>query len=212
MSDPLSLVISGLALSVSSLTAWLTLFRRGTITMTQPTVIFFGPDGRSNDEPPPKIYLRTLLFSTSRRGRVVENMYVSLSHGEARQNFNIWVYGEERLARGSGLFVGPAGVVANHHFLLPKDASRFHFREGQYKLRVYVRLLGNRADKLLFSQVLNVSREQASALNERGDGLYFDWGPDSSRYFPHIEHRAASPLPGELAAILGLDGAESPNQ
>jgi len=41
MADSLSLVISGLALGVSSLTAWLTLFRRGTIKMTQPTVIFF---------------------------------------------------------------------------------------------------------------------------------------------------------------------------
>ena len=195
MVDPLSLVISGLALGVSSLTAWLTLFRRGTITMTQPTVIFFGPDGRSYDEPPPKIYLRTLLFSTSRRGRIIENMYVSLSYGETRQNFNIWVYGEERLARGSGLFVGPAGDVANHHFLLPKDASQFNFQEGQYKLNVYVHLLGDRADKLLFSQLLEVSREQASALNEQGSGLYFDWGPDSSRYFAHIEHHRASPSP-----------------
>lgn len=212
MADPLSVVISVLALGVSSLTAWLTLFRRGTIMMTQPTTIFFGPDGRSSDDPPPKIYLRALLFSTSHRGRVVENMYASISHGESRQNFNIWVYGEERLARGSGLFIGPAGVVANHHFLLPKNASAFHFREGQYKLNVYVHLLGDRADKLLLSQVLEVSWQQASALNEGGKGLYFDWGPDSSRYFPHIEHLTAFPLPRELGAILGVDEPESPGQ
>lgn len=212
MVDPLSFIISGLALGVSSLTAWLTLFRIGTITMTQPTMIFFGPDGRGHEEPPSKVYLRTLLFSTSRRGRVVENMYVSLSHGEARQNFNVWVYGEERLARGSGLFVGPTGVVTNHHFLLPKDAGSFDFREGKYKLNVHVRLLGDRADKLLFSQVLEVSREHASALNERGNGLYFDWGPDSSRYFPHIEHAPQARLPPELATILGLGGPESHSQ
>lgn len=211
MADPLSLVIAGLALGVSSVTAWLTLFRRGTITMTQPTVFFFGPDGRSQSEPAPKIYLRTLLYSTSRRGRVVENMYVSLSHGEARQNFNIWVYGEERLTRGSGLFVGPEGVAANHHFLLPKDASRFQFREGQYKLNVYVHLLGDRADKLLFSQILEVSREQAEALIEPDNGLYFDWGPDSSRYISHIEHRTGLPMHRELAAMLGLDRPEGPD-
>ncbi len=44
MADPASLTISVLALAVSSVTAWLTLFRRGTVKMTQPTVIFFGPD------------------------------------------------------------------------------------------------------------------------------------------------------------------------
>lgn len=197
VADPLSVLISVLALAFSLLTAWLTLIRSGTITMTQPTTIFFGRENIGHDEQPPKIYLKSLLFSTSQRGRVVENMYVSISHRETRQNFNIWVYGEERLARGSGLFVGPTGVVTNHHFLLPKDASSFNFREGQYQLKVYVHLLGDRTDKLLFSQVLEVSREQALALNERGNGLYFDWGPDSSRYSPHIEHRDESPLPRE---------------
>lgn len=187
MVDLFPLVISGLALGVSLVTAWLTLFHRGTIRMTKPTVIFFGPDGGNHNGLPPKIHLRTLLFSTSRRGRVVENMYVSLSHGETRQNFNIWVYGEERLARGSGLFVGSGGIVVNHHFLLPKDSSQFYFREGKYKLDIYAHLLGDHADKLLFSQVLEVSREQASALEERSNGLYFDWGPDSARYLPHIE-------------------------
>lgn len=81
MADPLSITISALALGVSSVTAWLTLFRRGTVKMTQPTVIYFGPDApRSrNVSPPPKVYLRTLLFSTSKRGRVIESMHVTLS-------------------------------------------------------------------------------------------------------------------------------------
>jgi hypothetical protein len=125
MADPRSITISILALCVSSGTAWLTLFRSGTVKMTQPTVIFLGPDPpRSrNESPSPKIYLRTLLFSTSQRGRVIQSMYVALSRNEMRQNFNIWVYGEERLVRGSGLFVGETGVVANHHFLTPKDTT-----------------------------------------------------------------------------------------
>jgi len=50
MADPISVAISILALSVSAVTAWLTLFRRGSVKMAQPTVIFFGPDsGRAND-------------------------------------------------------------------------------------------------------------------------------------------------------------------
>jgi hypothetical protein len=44
MADPISITVSVLALAVSSVTAWLTLFRRGTVKMTQPTSIFFGPD------------------------------------------------------------------------------------------------------------------------------------------------------------------------
>jgi hypothetical protein len=100
MADPLSITISALALSVSTVTAWLTLFRRGTVKMTQPTVIFFGPDTpRSRDHLAlPKVYLRTLLFSTSKRGHVIESMHVALRRNETHQNFNIRVYGEhERL-------------------------------------------------------------------------------------------------------------------
>ena len=132
MVDSLPVTISLLALAVSSVTAWLTLFRRGTVKMTQPTVIFFGPDTpRSRCETPlPKIFLRTLLFSTSKRGRVIESMHVALSRNETHQNFNIWVYGDEKLVRGSGLFVGETGVAANHHFLAPRDGSCFHFTEG----------------------------------------------------------------------------------
>ena len=112
MTEPISVTISVLALCVSAVTAWLTLFRRGTVKMTQPTVIYFGPDSpRSRDEVPlPKVYLRTLLFATSKRGRVVESMHIALSRNETNQNFNIWVYGDERLVRGSGLFVGETGI------------------------------------------------------------------------------------------------------
>jgi hypothetical protein len=156
MADPVSLTVSVLALAVSSVTAWLTLFRRGTVKMTQPTVIYFGPDApRSRDQiPPPKVYLRALLFSTSKRGRVIECMYVALSRNESRQNFNVWVYGDERLVRGSGLFVGETGVEANNHFLTPRDENAFRFTEGRYTLDVFARLLGDSSNTPLFSQTL----------------------------------------------------------
>ena len=44
--------IAILALAVSTVTAWMTLFRRGRISMTRPAVIYFGPDGsRYSTEP-----------------------------------------------------------------------------------------------------------------------------------------------------------------
>ncbi len=205
MADPASLTISVLALAVSSVTAWLTLFRRGTVKMTQPTVIFFGPDTprAREDTPLPKVFLRTLLFSTSKRGRVIESMHVALSRNETHQNFNIWVYGDEKLVRGSGLFVAETGVAANHHFLTPRDGSGFRFTEGHYRLEVFAHLLGDTEKVRLFSQTLEISAETGAALTEPSAGLYFDWGPDSSRYLPHVEKRPPSPDPADIIKLLG---------
>lgn len=205
MADVISPIISVLALAISAVTAWLTLFRRGTIKMTQPTVIFFGPDsGRANESPQPKVYLRALLFATSKRGRVIESMYVALSRNETRQNFNIWVYGNEKLVRGSGLFVGETGVEANHHFLIPRDGSSFRFTEGRYRLDVFARLLGNRHDTLLFSQILDIPSETAAVLADPEAGLYFDWGPDSSRYLLYVDRRPTLPDPSSVLELLGV--------
>lgn len=206
MTDPIAVTVAIVALAISATTAWLTLFRRGTVKMTQPTVIFFGPDSpRSRDDAPsPKIYLRSLLFSTSKRGRVIESMHVALCRNETHQNFNIWVYGDEKLVRGSGLFVGETGVSANHHFLTPKDGSTFRFTEGTYRVEVFAHLLGDLDRKLLFAQTLEIKREVAIALEEPGTGVYFDWGPDSSRYLTHVEKRSPSPDPEDFVELLGL--------
>jgi hypothetical protein len=201
-----SIAASVLALAVSATTAWLTLFRRGTVRMTQPTVIFFGPDTpRSREDvSSPKIYLRTLLFATSKRGRIVESMHVSLARNEMRQNFNIWVHGDERLVRGSGLFVGETGVAANHDFLTPKDGSSFEFSSGRYRLDVFAQLLGDRKRILLFSQDLELGSDLVAKLQEPGTGVYFDWGPDSSRYLAHVEKRPTSPDPEQFLELLGM--------
>jgi hypothetical protein len=206
MADPITFTVSIIALVISATTAWLTLFRQGTVRMTQPTVIFFGPDSpRSRDDAPaPKIYLRSLLFSTSKRGRVIESMHVALSRNETHQNFNIWVYGDEKLVRGSGLFVGETGISANHHFLTPKDGATFKFAEGTYRVEVFAHLLGDRNKKLLFAQTLEIKRDVAIALEEPGTGVYFDWGPDSSRYLAHVEKRSPSPDPEDFIELLGL--------
>jgi hypothetical protein len=124
----LALVVAILALAVSALTAWLTLLRKGEVRMTQPTVIYFGPDGGFKaEDAPPKVFLRTLLFSTGKQGHIIENMFLRLHRGETRQNFNVWVYGDKELSRGSGLFVPETGLAANHHFVLPADGTFFHF-------------------------------------------------------------------------------------
>jgi hypothetical protein len=131
-------------------------------------------------------------------------MHVALSRNETHQNFNIWVYGErEKLVRGSGLFVGETGVSANHHFLAPEDGNSFRFTEGHYKLDVFAHLLGDAKPIQLFSQALDISRDIATALQEKSAGLYFDWGPDSSRYLPHVEKRPPSPSAEDFLRLFG---------
>src|SRR6266550_4703407 len=97
MSPSLSFGISCLALFVSGITAWLTFFRKGELVMTKPTVVFFGTDGSRFDSDKNKRYLRTLLYSTAKRGQVLESLHVSLHRNETKQNFNIWVYGDKEI-------------------------------------------------------------------------------------------------------------------
>ncbi|MBI3435419.1 MAG: hypothetical protein HY056_10135 [Proteobacteria bacterium] len=104
------------------------------------------------------------------------------------------------------MFVGEAGVAANHHFLTPDDGNSFQFLSGTYRLCVLARLLGDSKQTLLFSQELNISVATADSLKEPGVGLYFDWGPDSSRYLQHVEKRPPSPDPEKFLETLALVG------
>lgn len=179
-----SLATAILALFISALTAWLTFFNRGVVKMTQPTTVYFGParDG------PLQVYLRTLLYATSKRGRIIESMFVRIRRGETAQNFNVWVYREDgALTRGSGLFIPDNGVVTNHHFLLPLDGTRFEFLAGTYVLEAFASVVGEKSARLLKSIRLTVSSDEASALLNPPMGLYFDWSPDAEDYQSHLK-------------------------
>ncbi len=169
--------------------------------MTQPTVVFFGPDGGTppGARPRLKIFLRTLLFSTSRNGQTVESMHVNLQRGESRQNFSIWVYGDDnRLARGSGILVGVDGVTCNHHFLLPEDGAEFRLVAGEYILRVFAKHVRDKLPGQLAEIRLRITDAQAKQLEDQGAGIYFDWGPDQQAYHSHVEKREPRPLPNWL--------------
>ncbi|MCY0389925.1 hypothetical protein OVY01_22560 [Robbsia sp. Bb-Pol-6] len=210
MVDPVSLTVSVLALAVSATTAWLTLFRRGTVRMTPPTVIYFGPDaprpGRATQLP--KVYLRTLLFATSKRGRIVESMHVELHCNETHQSFNIWVHGDQKLVRGSGLYVGETGIGAEHHFLTPDDDNNFQYVAGKYRLEVFAHLLGDEQSKLLFSQDLEITTEIADALKKKQAGVYFDRGARSKAYIPHLDSREALDAVAIRALATHLSGGQ----
>jgi hypothetical protein len=191
----LSLAISTVALGVSLITLWLTHLRRGRVRMTRPTLIFFGPDGTTG---PPKIFLRALLFATAKRTLIIESLFVKLHRGERTRVFNVWTYGErDLLVRGSGLSVPPEGTPLNHHFLLPRDATIFDFLPGDYKLEVFASVVGDRWPSLLFREQLSITDEQGMELEGSSSaGVFYDWEPENSSYFTHVELHPAERLKG----------------
>ena len=197
MSGWIPIVISLVALGVTVTSAWLTWFRKGELRMTQPTVIFFGPDGGSGSSQRThlRVFLRTLLYSTSHRGQTIESLHVNLQRGEFRQNFSIWVYGDKQLARGSGLFVPAEGIACNHHFLLPADRANFKLSAGEYVLRLYAKKADTTSPKELMSVRLQISEEQSKELQSDDAGIYFDWEPSQQAYLPLIEIRAPKLIP-----------------
>lgn len=210
--NALPIVIAALALAVSVLTAWLTFFRAGRLRMTQPTVVFFGPDGGPVQQGRTrrlKVYMRTLLFSTARRGHTIESLYVNLHRGESKQNFSIWVYGNDRLSRGSGMYVPLEGIACNHHFLLPADGTDFRLLAGDYVLRVFAKKVSGPHAEQLAAINLRVSEAQAHELQEKDAGIYFDWGPDQHAYHAHIERKPPD-FSDALMRLTGDDRAVGP--
>jgi len=189
MIDPLSLAISAGSFAVSATTAWLTLFRSGKLKMTRPTLFYLGPDGTTTNNGEggkAKIFLRTLLYSTSKRGKLIENMFVAVSRGEASQSFNIWIYREEgRLSRGSGLHVDQEGRALDHHFLIPPDSPDFKFTGGEYTLKVYAKIVRIERPKLLHEVSAHLPDSIAREAAASGGGAFFDWAPDLGQYYVH---------------------------
>jgi len=181
--ERLSIGISALAFATSLVTLWLTRYRTGTIKMTRPTTIFFGPDGGGSTIS--KVFIRTLLYTTADRGQYIENMFVRLYKKREEKNFTIWIYGDpSQLLRGSGLFVDRRGVAANHHFLI-SDASHT-FSQGSYTIELYVTTVGA-SPKRIFRQKLEITHKQAQVMRQRKAGIYYDWVPHLRMYETRID-------------------------
>lgn len=192
MVDPISTTISGLALVISIITAWMNLLRRGALQMTRPTFISFsydkvGPNGWSIK---PKVFVRGLLYSTGARGRVVQNMFVTLWLGDSKHDFTVWGHGNTSLSRGSGLFAPPTGIAENHHFNPSDGSPEFRFLAGEYELKVFAEVVANSRPRELCSVHLSVSDDALS--NALGDeaAIWFDWDPNKKQYHSHVETRS----------------------
>jgi len=171
------IAIATISLCISAATLWLTYLRRGRLRMTTPSVVFFGYD--RVPKVTPKVFLRTLLYSTANQGQVIEWMYARLTHGTVQQAFSFWGYGEtEKLSPGSGLFASRTGFAANHHFVLSVHEEGYEFTEGTHEVEVFARVVGRKPARL-FSLFIDVTPEQAAALR-RHEGILYERRPDGS--------------------------------
>jgi hypothetical protein len=159
-------------------TLWLTQLHRGQVKMTRPTLVFMA---REKDDGRYKIFLRTHLFSTSPRGRVIENMYVRLHNRGGSHIFDFWGYGEtEKLSLGSGLFVGQSGVTYNHHFVLHRDGQNFLVAD----------VVGNLRPTRLMEINLFVDGQTAAEMVQIVQlGAFFEWDVDAEEYTVRLARR-----------------------
>jgi hypothetical protein len=191
------LAISAVSLILSVTVAWLTLFRRGTLGMTQPMLIGFLHEAEQA-----KIFYRAMLYATGKRGHIVEALYLRVKRGNRTDTFNFWMYGETKdLKIGSGLRVGEDGVSFNHHFLPSKDAPSYLFLAGEYTIELHAAILNRRAPVLLSTVTLSLSDNQAAALTDPVMGVLFTWNPDSRTYRGNVSE--PPPSEGRSRSVSG---------
>ncbi|MDX3884189.1 MAG: hypothetical protein QHC65_07190 [Sphingomonas sp.] len=168
----ISIPISIVSLAVSLGTFWLAFVNRGRLKMTKPTIAFFGYD--MVPRATPKVFLRTLLYSTANRGHVIEGMFVKVRHGEGERVFSFWGYGEtEKLTAGSGLHVSKTGFAANHHFVLSVHEAEYRFEPGDYDINVFANVVGRKVPVHLSTIRLTLTPDLAATL-ARHEGVLFE--------------------------------------
>jgi hypothetical protein len=180
MLDASTIVAAWVSLLGSAFTIWFTMFRRGTVRMTQPAFILFGPE--NGGEGRPKLAVGAHLYTTAQRGAIVEAMFARVTRGGTTQDFDVWVYGKGTLSRGSAVHVGQEGVTGDHHFLLPQGAAGFEWLPGQYTVEIFGTIVGRRGPHRFWQLEVTL----ADSIHETEGSVFFDWRPALGKYEGHV--------------------------
>lgn len=186
----ISSVVAIIALVVSLFTLWYTSLRRGSVCSTHPSFIAFRYDFVDKPVPQAKVFLRTLLFSTGKRGQVIENLFLRVSEGTRSEEFSFWGYGDQDLVRGSGIFVPEIGVVTYHHFNPLHTEKLFKFSQGRYTLELIAKVIAKKNLISLWTIGLDVPAGAYDTSIPRDRAIYFNWSPEEQRYIASIEKRS----------------------
>jgi hypothetical protein len=182
-----SLLLSGYAL-------WLVQFNHGRLKMTQPTLLCMK---RELPSMRPKIFFRTLLFTTGPKGRAIENMFLRVRQDYGTYTFDFWGHTENgKLTLGSGLFVGSTGIVSDHHFNPSGEApSDFLFVNGNYVVEVFATVIGRQKSEKLIRLTFTLDSQQAAELVQIPTrDLYLLWNADTRSYGGQVDHDAHLPV------------------
>lgn len=186
----ISPIVSIVALIVSLFTAWFTIFRRGSVRSTHPSFVAIKYDFVDKPVVQAKVFLRMLLYSTGKRGLVIETLFLRVSEGARTEEFSFWGYGEKDLVRGSGIFVPEMGVVTNHHFNPLHTDTLFQFSHGTYKLELVAKLVAHKRLVSLWSIALDVPQGAFDKRIACDTAVYFNWSPEEQRYVGSVEKRS----------------------
>jgi hypothetical protein len=144
---------------------------------------------RESPKGTPKLFLRTLLFTTGTKGRVIENMFLKIHQEYGSYKFDFWGHTENgKLTLGSGLFVGAMGIVCDHHFNPGKELSDFLFVSGEYRVEVFATIVGQKKPERLMQLTFVVDGQQAAELIQIPmRELYLLWNAETRNYEGHVE-------------------------
>ncbi|EQD27020.1 hypothetical protein B1A_04303 [mine drainage metagenome] len=188
----LSPIVSTVALAVSLFTLWFTVLRRGTVRSTHPSFIAFRYDFVGKRVPQAKIFFRALLFSTGKRGQVIESLFLRVREGSRQSEFSFWGLGDKDIIRGSGLFVPETGVATNHHFNPVDPEAMFLFSGGSYSLELVAKLVGRERLVSLWNVALEMPAGVFGPTIARETAVFYSWSPEQRRYVASIENRSGS--------------------
>lgn len=182
MLEASTIIAAWLSLVGSAFTIWFTMFRRGTVRMTQPGFLLVGPE---SGKAKAKVALGAHLYTTAQRGAVVEALFARVTRGTATQDFDVWVYGTGSLSRGTAVHIGQTGLTGDHHFLLPEGEHEFQWLPGEYTIEVFGTVVGRRGPHRFWK--LNFALPDA--ILEAGDCVFFDWRPGPRKYEARVFRR-----------------------
>lgn len=195
MIENISPIVSVVALIVSLFTAWFTIFRRGTVCSTHPSLIAFCYDSVGMKFPQAKIFLRILLFSTGKRGNVIESLFIRIREGSRCAEFSFWGCGDkDLLIVGGGIFVPETGVVTNHHFNPVDSGALFLFSEGTYSLELVAKIIGRKQLASLWNTTLEMPPVFSDPDTDLNRKVSFHWSPEQLRWLIPSDERPYSRL------------------
>ncbi len=185
--DAIAILLSGASFVLSGYALWVAQFNRGRVKMTQPTLIVLMRDMPASD---PKIFLRTLLFTTGTKGRVVQSMFLKVHQRGGTYLFDFWGHTEGgKLTLGGGLFVGPTGIACDHHFNPRGRSGDFLYVDGDYRIEIFAVVVGRRRPSKLMEVAFTVDRQKAAELIQTMESqLRLFWDPDAHTYDQYIDY------------------------